>query len=179
MNEDGEINSKDYVPIGYSPVPRINYGLTLGGRYKNFDASVFFQGVGQVSNYYSGVNTFETNVQGSYYDYHKTAWTAERYASGAEITYPALSTGATSNHLRNSFFIMDKSYCRLRNVELGYTLNSEKIQKIGIKNVRFSLNGQNLLLFTKFKMKHIDPELNHPLDYPLSKTVSIGLSANF
>ena len=177
-NKDGKINTKDYVPIGYSPVPRINYGLSLACKYKQLDASVFFQGVAQVSNFHWGGNAYETNTSyGSYYDYQKTAWTQERYESGQKITYPALSTGSTSNHIANSFFIMDKSYCRLRNVEIGYTL--ENLKRFGIENARFSVNGQNLLLFTNFKMKHVDPELTHQMDYPLSKTISVGVNVNF
>jgi len=177
VNKDGKINDKDKVPIGYSPVPRVTYGLNLSTKYKNFDANIFFQGVGMCSNYYSGVYVWETSFLGTYFDYHEHAWTAERYAAGEKITYPALSTHSTSNHIANSFFIMDKSYCRLRNLELGYT--TTQLKKIGLKNVRFSLNGQNLLTFTKFKMKHIDPELSHQLDYPINRSVSGGISINF
>lgn len=177
VNEDGKINDKDQTPIGYSPVPRITYGLTCSANYKGFDALLFFQGVGQCSNYYSGVYVFETSFLGTYFNYHRKAWTAERYANNEEITYPSLSTGATSNHIANSFFVMNKSYCRLRNVEIGYTIKN--LKKLGISEMRVSLNGQNILLFTNFKMKHIDPELTHQMDYPISKTISAGVSINF
>lgn len=45
LNGDGIINSNDQTAIGYGSLPRIVYGISLGGGFKGFDASLFFQGV--------------------------------------------------------------------------------------------------------------------------------------
>lgn len=57
LNGDGIINSNDQTAIGYGSLPRIVYGISLGGGFKGFDASLFFQGVAQVDfNYAGGLN---------------------------------------------------------------------------------------------------------------------------
>jgi hypothetical protein len=52
-NGDGKIDDFDQVPIGFSNVPEKTFGATLGMNYKGFDVSVLFQGVGNISHYYT------------------------------------------------------------------------------------------------------------------------------
>ncbi len=181
MNGDGIVNDKDQVPIGYSStVPGITWGASFGFTYKHIDFSVLFQGLERLSAYYSGYNVYETGGLGSYFDYHKNAWTKERYENGEKITYPALHTTAPNvNQQPNNFFIMDRGFTRLKNIELGYTLPEQFIASAGISSCRFYLRGQNLFLWDKLKTKTFDPEQNGPLSYPVVKMMSIGLSLNF
>src|SRR5690606_21418120 len=116
LNGDGIVNDKDQAPIGYSSIPKVTYGLALNLRYKGLDLAIFFQGVSKYSSNYSQQGVYEYIIQGTYFDYHKTAWTPERYAAGEELTYPALSTHSTTNHVDNEFFIMDRSLLRLNNL---------------------------------------------------------------
>lgn len=110
QNGDGIIDEKDRVPIGYTKVPRVSYGLNVSLNYKWFDFTVFLQGVGKYSSYYSGQGVYENIYQGTFFKYHKTAWTAERYAAGQKITYPRLSTGETCSKIQNDFFVMDRAF---------------------------------------------------------------------
>jgi TonB-linked SusC/RagA family outer membrane protein len=181
MNGDSIINEQDLVPIGYSStVPGLNYGITLGITYKFVDFSIMFHGLGRISSYYSGYNVFETGGMGSYLDYHKNAWTIERYENGEDITYPALRTTSPNvNQQPNDFFIMDRSFVRLKNVEIGFTLPKHFISMAGISESRIYLRGQNLFTWDKLKTKTFDPEQNGPLSYPVAKIMSIGASLNF
>ena len=166
LNEDGVVDDKDQVPLHASSIPGITYGFGLTVSYAGFDASVFFQGVGRYASPWGGTQgVYENTYRGTYFGYHKTAWTAERFANGEEITYPALSTQSNTNHVNNDFFIMNRSYLRLRNIELAYTLPARLLQPIGVNAFRVYVSGHNLFLWDKLPMNHLDPENVDPIGY--------------
>lgn len=179
LNDDNVINEADYAPIGNGTVPRFTYGFSLGFDFKGIDFSVFFQGLGGYHGQYLGNLVFESVEQGSYYDYHRHAWTEERWLNGDKITYPALSTGGSTSQQANSFFIQDKTFLRLKNIELGYTLPRKITEKARISNLRIYVSGQNLATWTRLKMTHLDPEPTDPMSYPVTKTITVGLNVSF
>jgi len=179
---DGVIDDKDISPIGYSgSIPGINFGVNIGAQLKNFDFNILFSGLGRYSKNYNGSqNVVEYIYQGTYYDYHKSAWTVERYQNGEKITYPALSTGQSTSHRANDFFIQNRSFVRLKNVEIGYNLPSRLFTKVGVKGLRVYVSGQNLHYWSKCHFAtHLDPETNDPIGYPLPKTMMLGFNINF
>lgn len=179
-NGDGVINDKDLVPIGHSStVPGIVYGITLGGEYKGLDFSVLFSGLGRYSKYYSGQGVFETTMEGTYYDWHRNAWTEERWLNGDKITYPALGYQLGTSHVANDFFIQNRSFLRLKNVEIGYTLPAKALSFMGVTRLRIYAGGQNLLLWDKLKATHIDPEQDNSYGYPITRNFSVGCNINF
>ena len=162
------------MPFGYtSNVPRYNYGITASVNYKWFDFTIFFQGVSKYSGYFSGQGVNEDNLQGTFFQWHKTAWTAERYAAGEKITYPRLSTGATPSRQANDFFIMDRSFIRLKNIELGYTLPQNALRAIGVKKLRVYVSGQNLVTWDNLKSRTTDPEQDDKIGYPIVNKIYI------
>ncbi len=181
VNGDGAITDKDQVPIGYSSkVPEIIYGFTLGTTYKAFDFTIFFQGVAHYSMCYSGKNVYENATNdGSYFSYQMNSWTLDRYLKGEKITYPALSSVTTTNHTANSFFIMNRAFTRLKNIELGYTLPKNGLRALGISKLRVFVGGQNLYVWDHLKMSHLDPENNDPIGYPSTKMWNFGLNVTF
>ena len=179
LNADGVINDKDQAPIGFSSIPRVAYGLTVNLAYKNFDFTVFFQGVSKYNTNYSDQGVYEYIIKGTYFDYHKSAWTADRYANGDKITYPALSTHSNTNHVANDFFIMDRSFTRLKNLELGYALPKGVLKKLGVQNLRVYVSGQNLFTWDHLRMGHLDPENDDSLGYPVTKMKNFGLDLTF
>lgn len=56
-------------------------------------------------------------------------------------------------------FLIDRSYVKLRNVTIGYNLPKKWISKLSLQNVKFSLYGNNLLLWTPKDNSFIDPEV--------------------
>lgn len=179
LNKDGVINDKDQAPIGYSNIPRVIYGLSLTFEYKGFDLTTFFQGVGKYSSNYSQQGVYEYIIRGTYFDYHKTAWTPERYAAGEKITYPALSTHSNTNHTANDFFIMNRSFTRLKNLVLGYTLPAGSLKVIGVSKMRVYVSAQNYFTWAHLKMGHLDPENDASLGYPVTKMANFGLNITF
>lgn len=178
---DGMVDDKDMVPLKHSSIPGITYGLTVGLNYKEFDFSVFFQGVGKFSTPPGAPQgVYEYIYRGTFYDYHMDAWTPERYANEDKITYPALSTHSNTNHVANDFFVMDRSFTRLKNLVFGYTLPKNFLHKIGLEHIRIYYSGENIFTWTPYKMEaHLDPEQNDPIGYPITKMHSIGLDITF
>ena len=70
------------------------------------------------------------------------------------------------------------SYLRLKTLEVGYTLPKEVTNKLHFNSIRIFLLGNNLLTFSKFKLW--DPELGNGSgnEYPITKSVTLGLVVN-
>ena len=174
ISEDESISSDDRKIIG-SDIPHYTYGLNLNGDYKNFDLTLFFQGVGKAD-----VNTLQANKapvdpDGNFKKQHLDSWTSENTDAG----FPRLTTSSV-NYVMSSYWIRSGAYLRLKNVELGYTIPKSVTSRVGISRCRFYVNGQNLLTFSKLNDYGIDPE--NPQDaryYPQVKTYTFGVNVDF
>jgi TonB-linked SusC/RagA family outer membrane protein len=178
LNNDGVINEKDQVPLGSGSIPLYYYAFNAKAKYKNFDLSVLFQGVADYSIINMGVGRTEYSFEGVYSEWHKHAWTAERYAAGEEILYPALGTSVNSNHQASSFFLEDRSYLRLKNAEIGYTFPKRISGLISAEKIRLTLSGQNLLAWDKIAGNEYGPE-GYYVDLPVYRLYNIGISVKF
>ena len=179
LNGDKVIDTKDMAPIGYPTFPRISWGANVNLTWKNFDAAILFQGIGQVSQYYSGMGFFDYTNGGTYFDMHRNAWTAGRYADGAEITSPALSTSQSVSNRVNDFYVLNRQYVRLKNIEVGYRLPSGLSQKVKTESVRVYISGHNLLTFDRLGNSDLDPEMGNITTFPTNRTWNIGLNVTF
>ncbi len=175
-NGDKKIDERDMVPIGNPNVPEWNYGAAISLGFKGFDLSVMFQGASGMSYYLSGTGIWET---ANFNEWHKEAWSQERYDKGEKITYPRLDPGSTASKQTSDFWMGNASYVRLKNAELGYTLPGTVSQKIGASKVRAYINGLNLLTFDKLPVKYYDPELGGNLTYPIFKSINVGVNVSF
>lgn len=179
VNNDGVIDDKDQVPLGYGSIPRITYGLSLTVNWKGLDFSVLFQGIGKASKYYAGSGVFDSEWEGFYSGYHMEAWTAERYANGETISYPALSSTAGVSRMPNDFFVMDRSFLRLKNIELGYTLPGHMLSSAGISRIRVYVGGQNVCTWDRLRFNSFDPEMNGGSSYPITAMINLGANLTF
>lgn len=179
VTQDGKINNRDMVPIGNPTVPRISYGLSGTMKYKNFDMAFVFSGIAQSSVTHNGWGVTEFGLVGFFSKWHFKAWTPERYANNEEILYPALGMSEGVSQKSNSFFIMDRSFLRLKNIEIGYNMPKTLLKPAGIENVRIYTNGNNLFTWDKLPVNTIDPEQNTALVYPLTKMITLGVNMTF
>jgi len=185
LNGDGKIDANDRTFIG-KPNSKFNYGLNLSATYNGFDASMFFSGVygNKIFNEdrkYSELGIFPSNYSVSVLN----AWTP----TNTTATVPALQKTLTNNEGRTStYFVENGSYLKIKSIQIGYTLPKSVINKIGISNLRFYVQGENLFTFTKYT--GMDPESvgsstsNKGVDfqgmlYPHTKAVNFGLNLNF
>jgi TonB-linked SusC/RagA family outer membrane protein len=190
INGDNVINEMDQVPIGYPTTPEINYGFGLSAGYKNLDVSVFFQGSArssfwidaktmspfyrhQISN--DDKRLIETGLAKFIADDYWSELSQNPYAG-----WPRLSnTLIDNNNVRNTWFMQDNSFLRLKSVEIGYALPQKWMNKIRqSSSMRFYVSGTNLLLFSKFKLWDVEMGGNG-LGYPLQRVVNLGINLSF
>ena len=169
---DGIIDEYDRTVIG-NPNPEwlINFNGSL--EFRGFDISALFQGVVGVDRLLMGNGNMPMpDNRSNVLTYWKDRWTPENPSS--ELP----RVGGRNNELVSSFYIQDASYMRLKNVEIGYSLNSELAQKLNVNSLRFYVAGQNLLTFTG--LEYFDPEgaigSQSNRQPPLYKTISLGIN---
>lgn len=179
LNADGKIDERDKAPVGTGVLPKVIYGISGGLTYKNFDLSLLFQGVGKYASMYVGAGVWETDYDGVFGELHRNAWTAERYASGAQITSPALSLAKTVNHEASDYYLYNRSYIRLKNAELSYTLPATLAKVIRAEKVRVLVSGQNLITWDKMKSGDFGPEGDGYLAFPVYRVYNAGISVIF
>ena len=178
-NNDGVIDNKDHVPLGYSEVPRISYGLSSMLNYKNIDFSFLFSGIARTSRMNAGWLATEFGLAGFYSDWHLNAWTQERYDNGETILYPALGMSPGSSQQSNDFYLFDRSFLRLKSMELGYNLPERWIKAANISRLRIYANGNNLFTWKKYPINTVDPETTATLVYPITRIVTMGINIVF
>lgn len=179
-NGDGIIDSKDQVPIGFQHLPRISYGFSGNVAFMGFDFSFLLTGIAQSNIAFNrGINEF-TTTGGYYTDIHRNAWTEERYLNGEKITFPALGLLSNVNHVRNELTAPNRSFIKLKNIEIGYNLPSKWLEPIKISSMRIYLNGNNLwTIWTKLPVKTIDPEQTTLEVLPNMKMINLGVNIVF
>ncbi|MCG8306499.1 MAG: TonB-dependent receptor [Cytophagales bacterium] len=184
---DGKITGDDRAFIG-SPHPAFTYGLNIDVQYKNWDMTMFFQGI-QGNDLVNYVNrwTLFTNFQGNRLPRRLyESWTEERYASGAKITMPIALQEDSEMQKNSSFFVEDGSYFRMKDLQIGYTLPESLSTKTKIDRLRVYLQATNL--FTISDYSGLDPEIRTGRNdrifgvdegaYPTSRMFMVGISLN-
>lgn len=174
------IDSRDMVYLG-DPFPHFEYGVNLTAGWKNFDFTAFIQGVGQRSTFMSGIGLKPFANGSNLFRHQMDSWTPDNL----DAEYPILVPEANSadNYVKSDKWVKDASYCRLKNVVLGYTLPQDIIKKMGIGSLRVYVSGQNLLTFSKF-FDGYDPEVSYSGTqggefYPIMQTFTFGLDLKF
>jgi TonB-linked SusC/RagA family outer membrane protein len=175
----GPISGNDRVILG-NPNPKYVYGINTNWAYKQFDLSLDFNGVAGVSVYNAnkGLRYGAENYTQDFYDHR---W----HGAGTSNSYPSANNGGNQNALPNSWYVESGSYFRIRNAQLGYTLSTVGLTRLGFQKLRVFINTQNP--FTFFKYKGFTPEVggtpgNAGIDtniYPLSATYSLGVNVGF
>jgi len=147
VNGDGKIDAKDQTWIG-NPHPDFFFGLNTNLSYKNWDMSILFQGAYGNDIYNLMGKTMITTA-----DSNKPVYYAnERWAGeGTSDKYPRMSeVSSPANQLHSSLWIEDGSYVRLKNIQLGYTINPDKLSSIGISSMRLYTSVQNVFTLTNY-----------------------------
>jgi len=180
LNKDGVINSDDVSAQGYTDNPEYTAGLTLGFSYSGFDLSMQINGAWNTSRVLE--ETFsnpmgDTNAKGLLLSQYEDRWTPE---TAATATLPRASIQAKSNNTAAStLFLVDASYIRLKNIEVGYNFNSDLIKHVGISSLRLFANGYNLVTLDKLKISDPESRTSSRPNYPLTKVFNIGLKVGF
>lgn len=180
-NEDGIIDFNDRTFIG-NPQPEFTMGLNLGFNYKNWDFTTYM---------YSELNKdMVRNYERDQPNVNRLALYLDRWTgAGTSNEVPRVTTGATNNKLFSSFYVEDASFLRIQNVQLGYSLSEDVLEKIGFSKVRLYTTVNNLYTFTNYT--GFDPSASggdgsNPVGlgidngvYPVSRQYLLGVNLAF
>ena len=176
VNGDNIIDANDKVAIGYSTTcPEIFYNFHLGAEWKGLGIYAMFQGTG---NYSAVLNTKSmywplvgnTNISQYAYD---NRWTS----TNQDAKFPRLSSQSNANNYQTStLWLANRSFLKLRNLEVYYNLPKSLLEATKIVNgAKLYVRGVDL--FCIDKLDESDPEA-YGIN-PLTKSIALGLSVTF
>jgi hypothetical protein len=184
-NGDGMISDEDKQYCG-SAFPKFSYGFGFNGRWKGFDLNMFFQGT--VGNkIYNGLrmDLDGMNLEFNYSKATLNAWTPEHHTDfpRAVIDDPNYNTRVSDRFLESG------TYLRMRSLQLGYTLPTALLHRVGADGLRAYVSFDNLFTITGYKGYNPDigrsssildrgVDFGH-VEYPLARTATIGVQLNF
>tara|TARA_B100000767_G_scaffold99077_1_gene94999 strand:+ start:1418 stop:4498 length:3081 start_codon:yes stop_codon:yes gene_type:complete len=177
VNGDGVINFDDRTNIG-KPQADFYMGFNISATYKNWDFATYLYaeiGKDMVRNY----ERFLPNVNKP--AYYLDRWTGE----GTSNSVPRLTNDATNNKLFSDFFVEDASFLRMQNIQIGYNLSQETLEKIGISKLRVYTTVNNVFTLTEYS--GFDPTVNGGAigagidggTYPSARQFLLGLNVEF
>lgn len=171
LNNDNFVDNKDRVVVGNS-LPSVQYGVNLSVAYKGINLDVLGYGLAG----------FDRLLNNKYYQIYGN----RKYS---QVVYDGLPNGnphpilraesGTNNFQTSNYWVVDGSFFKIRNVELGYTLPKSLTKEVGLTHVKVYARGANLL--TLSKIKDLDPEnLDAGVgNFPLCTTITGGISISF
>ena len=184
-DKDGAITIKDKTYIG-NPNPDFIYGINSTMSYKNFDLTLFLQGV-------QGNDMFNANAASGAIDFGfglnmpREVYLNHWSPTNTNAKYPIISNSV--NARVSNRFIEDGSYLRLKNIQLAYNFPLSKWGVKWIRTAQLYASAQNVLTFTKYSWW--DPEMNSKggansttqgvdfFSYPTSKSITFGVRVGF
>ncbi|MBK0370462.1 SusC/RagA family TonB-linked outer membrane protein [Flavobacterium agrisoli] len=164
-----------------SSLPDLYGSFTNTFKYAGLELSVMFT-------YQLGGLTYDTNYaslmhSGNQYGSALSTDILNRWQNPGDITdVPRLDVNReTQNSAASDRWLIDSDYLSFRQANLAYNLPNNLTDKLGINSMRFFVNGENLILFTK--KKGMDPTQNFngttQNRFSPSRVISLGLNLNF
>ena len=208
LNKDGVIDigdntadkPGDKVVLG-NLSPRYTYGINLGAGWNNIFFSVFFQGVakqdwwpGSEADYFWG--QYNRPYNNALKSQLGKIWSEDN----PNAYFPKLRGYVAQNGQGElaqvqSKYLQSIAYIRMKNIQLGYNLPLNLIQKIKMNSARVYVSGENLWTNSplyKINGHNLDPENTGGSDrvltdgtngngnnYPMLKSITFGLSVTF
>ena len=186
INGDGKITEDDQTWI-YNPTPDFTWGLNIYLQYKNWDFTMFWQGVQGVDANYDQVRCVKTQTDlwaSTHPDcnvnyLNKGVRVLDAWTPSNDSDIPALTTEDKNNEGGvNSYYVESGSYAKLRTIQLGYNVPKRFTQKLMLDRLRLYISAQNLLTIKSSNFTGVDPE-NPGFNYPIPINLTFGLNVSF
>ena len=199
-NGDGVINTGantlsdpgDRVKLGNS-TPRFRFGLNLGLEWNSIDFSMFWQGVAKRDLWLDGAvfwglngGLWQSTGLEEHLDYYRPENTTSVFGPNTDAYFPRPYMDSDKNQQVQSRYMQNGAYMRLKNIQVGYTLPKQVLNKIGMEYLRFYVSAENIWTICSLP-NGFDPETaysgytqnNSGKTYPLQATVSFGVNVTF
>lgn len=172
---DGKISAPNDLKYLGTTNPRYTFGANLTAAWRGFDFGLLLQGVGKRNFYLKQeiMSPFSVTWGNFSYKMHNDYWTPEN----TNAAFPRPYAGAGHNYQFSDHWLQNAAYVRVKNLQLGYTINQKKTQSWGIQRLRVYVSGDNLCEFSQLN-KSFDPELSSAdgYVYPMMRNFSFGLN---
>ncbi|MCQ2324938.1 MAG: TonB-dependent receptor [Paludibacteraceae bacterium] len=175
-NGDGSIDDKDRVKIGKG-MPDVTYAAHLNVEWEGVELCLFFTGI-------AGNQIYDATRRPDLSLSNQPAWMINRWTGpGTSTKIPRMTEQDPNDNWRSSdLYIKDGAYCRLKTLQLGYSIPRKWISRIRLQKIKVFFLAENLITFTKYD--GFDPEIGSGgtsigIDmgcYPQSRTLSVGLN---
>ena len=178
IDGNGEITEDDRSFLG-TPLPKYTFGLTLNLSYKAFDFMIFTQGVAG-NKIFQGLRRLDV-ANANYQTSILNRWTGE----GSTNSSPRLTNEDPNGNYSNfsDYYLENGDFIRFKTIQLGYSLPSDIVSKIGAQKLRVYVTGENLLTLTDYT--GFDPEIGGNVMgidkgfYPQARSFMFGLNLQF
>ncbi|WP_407517637.1 SusC/RagA family TonB-linked outer membrane protein [Elizabethkingia anophelis] len=165
--------------MGINNLPKYQGGFGFDFNYKNFFASSTFTFVAKVkrfdydmSGFYNPNNLAAFNVDNDLLN----AWTP----TNTNTSVPSLKAANYGLQGNSDRFLVDTSYIRLRNVQVGYRIPKKYLEGTFINDMSITLQGENLVTWTKWRGFDVEsPNASDQQRYPTPRVVTFGFDIKF
>ena len=182
INGDGKIDAENDRFYAGSSVPRWTFGLNLNAAWKGFDLSLFFNGQFKAYRYFDAYEVEGAFVGDSSHPatIWRDSWTYNKSNPKMPRLFTDTNSPSSSRNVISTFWLKNVSYCRLKNLQLGYTLPKSALEFLHVNKVRVYYSCENLFTIDNLDI-NVDPEATSQRlsSYPLLRTHSFGLSVTF
>ncbi len=174
-----EFGSSDDLTVIGNPIPDVTMGFNLNLDFKQFDfGTSLYASIGNdIARSYERFLTYSNKP-----DFYLNRWTGE----GTSSEVPRASTNASFNQLFSSFYVEDGSYLRIQNVQLGYSISPDFLQRMSLETFRIYVAVNNLYTFTDYSGYNPDVSNANPNgagvdlgQYPNTRTFTTGINVSF
>lgn len=188
LNHDGKItygsntanDPGDQTIIG-NTTPKYFYGFNAAAQWKGIDLAVFLQGQGPAdywpgNNYFWGITSLYQSTVTPKLEDRWTPTNPNGYFPRIDI-----NNGASKNFVKQSGYLLNTAYMRVKNIQFGYTFPNRLTEKIHVYQLRVYGSIDNAFTVSGvFKHQYVDPELLQSDEkiYPLQQTYSFGVQLN-
>jgi hypothetical protein len=179
LNGDGRITADDRKAYrnAQNERPTTTFSFNTFVAYKGFDLTIFMQGASGRKDYFLTIFN-NTNFSSARYAASWEHWNNPWSWDNRGGLWPRLG-GSGNNRNSTSFWLDDLTYLRFKNVQLGYTVNSKILTKMGVTNFRIVGSAENLFTLTSYR--GLDPEKQGDDNnvYPINKSYSLAINLSF
>ncbi|MFY0686747.1 MAG: TonB-dependent receptor [Cyclobacteriaceae bacterium] len=175
---NGVIDGDDRVRIEQNNEPTLNFGATFDLQYRNFDLSLLLQGATGAK---IRIQTESGDIGNFLQAHYENRWSIDNPSS----EHPRLaSRGDTyytgGNYGWNSYWMQDKDYLRVKNIEIGYNVPKNVVGNGNVfQSLRIYVNALNLITFDGDTVFDPEATASNGVFYPLSRVINTGLSVKF
>ncbi len=167
-NPDGKIDAYDRSYLGKS-IPGYYYGINLGLKYKNWDTNLSFRGTGDVQKVNTQGKQSIAGFGGHFLSRYSNRWTPENTSS---VIPRAVQSDPSGNNRIADRHVEDAGFLRFQNFQVGYSFQSDFLEKKGMKQLRCYLYGNNIFVLSGYN--DLDPE-----DITTPTTFGFGVNLSF